>query len=311
MQRIMPVPIDDHRIKDNMQEQEDHGYIVFRRQNYPLDDDDLLSTVSELTVSTHDRYNAVKRARSNVSQSDPIDVTQCRTFGCMDPLTARCLQVRAPIPNPVFRNPEVDCDKNLKRRRDEAFSENLLENRLSFLKSSNDLLDPNASGHCMKRSCTVQGDLGFQAGVLGPVGPELMTQELSVELIYMEHQALTAAALYQRSRYSNLFRKQSDHGSFTALPAMLKVPNPLEPETIPAVIQVCLSPLGLATQSDSDDVSILDFDALEARPLEHISIQPVEAGINDQRVHKILNIIPSTLPPQPRSIAVLVTPSID
>lgn len=303
----MPVPIDDHRIKDNMQEQEDHGYIVFRRQNYPLDDDDLLSTVSELTVSTHDRYNAVKRARSNAFQSNPIDVTQCRTFGCMDPLTARCLQVPAPIPNPVFRNPEVDCDKNLKRRRDEAFSENLLENRLSFLKSSNDLLDPNASGHCMKRSCTVQGDLGFQGGALGQ---ELMTQELSVELIYMEHQALTAA-LYQRSEYSNLVRKESDYGPFTALPAMLKVPNPLEPETIPAVIQVCLSPLGLATQSDSDDVSVLDFDALEARPLERISIQPVETGIDDQCVEKILDIIPSSLPPQPRSIAVLVTPSID
>jgi len=306
MQRIMPVPIDDHRIKDNMQEQEDHGYIVFRRQNYPLDDDDLLSTVSELTVSTRDRYNAVKRARSNVFQSDPIDVTQCRTFGCMDPLTARCLQVPAPIPNPVFRNPEVDCDKNLKRRRDEAFSENLLENRLAFLKSSDYMLHPSASGQCMKRSCTVQGDLGFQGGVLGP---ELMTQELSVELIYMEHQALTAA-LYQRSEYSNLVRKES---ALPALPAMLKVPNPLEPETIPAVIQVCLSPLGLATQSDSDgdDVSVLAFDALEARPLEHIFIQPVETGIDDQCVEKILDIIPSSLPPQPRSIAVLVTPSID
>lgn len=307
MQRIMSVPIDDHTIKDNMQQQEDHGYIVFKRQNYPFDDDDLLSTVSELTVSTHDRYNAVQRARSNAFQSNPKHVAQCRTCGCMDPSTARCLQVPAPIPIPFFRNPEEDCDRSLKRRRDEAFSENLLENRLAFLKSSDYMLHPSASGQCMKRSCTAQGDLGYQGGGLGP---ELMTQELSVELIYMEHQALTAA-LYQRSEYSNLVRNQSDYSPFPALPAMLKVPNPLEPESIPAVIQVCLSPLGLATQSDSDDVSVLDFDDKGASPFEHLSIQPVEAGIDDQFVEKILDIIPSTLPSQPRSIAVLVTPSID
>ena len=317
MQRIMPVAIDDQTTKDNiaMQEQEDHGYIVFRRQNYPSDDDDdLLSTVSDLTVSTLDRYNALamKRARSNAFQCNLKHAAHCRTCGC-DPSTARCLQVPAPIPIPFFRNPEqVDCVQSLKRKRDEALSDTLLENRLAFLKSSNDLLhSPCASGRSMKRSCKVKGDLGFQE--VGVLGQELMTQELSVEIIYMEHQALTA--IHKRPEYSSLdlVPKQSDCLPFPAFPVMLKVPNPLEPETIaiPAVIQVCMSPPGLAALSDSDDVSELGLDDQVGSPFEHLSIQPVEAGVDDQCVEKILDIIPSTLPPQPRSIAVLVTPSID
>lgn len=301
---MLPVPIVGHTSKDTMNEEEDHGCIVFSSQNGSIDIDDL-SIVSCLTESSLDLYNAKKRTRTDSFQFNPDILERCTNCVCADLFVPRRLRVLSPIPIPFMSSPSdpqcaQECDRGFKKQR-KQFCQSNLGTCLAFMNGTVDhdleglnVMWPETDRNAMKRSTSFKEGLDDQVGLC----QDLMTHPLPVELIYREHQPLNAN------------RKQT----------MGKVPNPLEPEPIPAVIKIVQSPPDLVVHIDTDNMSELGLDDQEESAGKIMPSFPAlrhtaESHIDDKGLKKIMDIIPSTISPLPSIIttvpAVLITPSVD
>eukprot|EP00979_Chaetoceros_neogracilis_P010152 scaffold2393_cov288-Chaetoceros_neogracile.AAC.2 len=314
---MMSVPIVQpitHTTK-TMKAEEDHGFIVFSRQNGSDNLDDL-STVSCLTESSLDIHNAKKRTRTNSFQFTPNISEQCINCACAcaDPFASSRMRVLSPIPIPFMNSPEKqpcaqECNGRPKSRRKLCHDQSgatlaMMNNTTSHALGEPNGIQSNIDGIVLKRSPSIEKGMKFQENLC----QEIMTHSLPIGLVYREHQALTAQ--HNRTELSNVLLNQT----------MLKVPNPLEPEPIPVVIQIITTPPVLAVHADTDDISELGIDDQDESPAIGIPSFPalgqtVESHIDDQCVKNILDMIPSTIsPPPPNQItvgAVLVTPSVD